>query len=247
MLVQTEPTPMLLPQAQPQGFLKFTHMTGTQSDVTPGMNQSMGAALPQNVSVRAAPDAISLPITVGPAVPLFAQKKLNAGEQGEMSQSLVRRGVRDYFQVISSMGQTFDGSRPLMDLSPLVALPDAVNGLSASQSLKLLTPQTPGAVVQQVPMPNARIEDQTNSDDEEEQTPETEKENINEVYPLIEFFPMITVKELHADLQGTVQENVWDLTDKAVGLIKGVERITITLRPNVLFPQVPQYNMTQDF
>ncbi|KAJ1119466.1 hypothetical protein NDU88_007651 [Pleurodeles waltl] len=42
-----------------------------------------------------------------------------------------------------------------MDLSPLVALPDAVNGPSASQSLKLLTLQTPGAVVQEVPMPNA--------------------------------------------------------------------------------------------
>ncbi|KAJ1107085.1 hypothetical protein NDU88_004482 [Pleurodeles waltl] len=62
----------------------------------------------------------------------------------------------------------------------------------------------------------AGIEVQTNSDDEEEQTPETEKENINEEYPLIEFFPMFTVKELHADLQETVQENVWDQTEEAI-------------------------------
>ncbi|KAJ1131362.1 hypothetical protein NDU88_009699 [Pleurodeles waltl] len=92
MLVQTELTPMLLPKAQLQGLPKFTPMTGTQSDVTPVMNQSMGVALPQNVGVRAAPDAISLLITVGPVVPLFAQNKPIAGEQGEMTQSLVRRG-----------------------------------------------------------------------------------------------------------------------------------------------------------
>ncbi|KAJ1100098.1 hypothetical protein NDU88_005187 [Pleurodeles waltl] len=95
----------------------------------------MGVALPQNADVRTAPGAISLPITVGPAVPMFAQNKSIAGEQGEMSQSLVRREVSDHLQVISSMGQTFDGSRPLMDLSPLVVLPDAVNGrvLTAEQ------------------------------------------------------------------------------------------------------------------
>ncbi|KAJ1202486.1 hypothetical protein NDU88_006285 [Pleurodeles waltl] len=86
----------------------------------------------------------------------------------------------------------------------------------------------------------------TNSDDEKEQTPETENENINEEYPLIEFFPMFTVKELHEDLQGTVQKNVWDLTGKEVGLIKGVEPIKITLKPNVVFPQLPPYNMAED-
>ncbi|KAJ1116417.1 hypothetical protein NDU88_004629, partial [Pleurodeles waltl] len=58
------------------------------------------------------------------------------------------------------------------------------------------------------------IEMETNSDDEEDQAPETECETTNEEYPLIEFFPMFTVRELHSDLQGTVQENVWDLTGK---------------------------------
>ncbi|KAJ1149851.1 hypothetical protein NDU88_002651 [Pleurodeles waltl] len=85
MLVQTEPTPMLLPQAQPRGLPKFTPMTGTQSDMTPVMNQSMGVAFPQNAGVRAAPDTISLPITVGPAVPLFALNKPIARKLGEMS------------------------------------------------------------------------------------------------------------------------------------------------------------------
>ncbi|KAJ1200514.1 hypothetical protein NDU88_004338 [Pleurodeles waltl] len=353
---------------------------------------------------------------IGSPVPLFAQKKSIAGEQGKMSHSLVRRGVSDHVQLVASVGQTFDGSRPLMDLSPLVVLPDAVNGPSTSQSLKLLTEQTPRAVVQQIPLPNAsnislqglmaqqlsewldslntpqntskgeewinrvrlatevtelvgmmgvnRLESYTeeelrylcpritkevskihqklseladnhdieiekakhlkrsyrldfeakdfehmrfveglrpeigqmikshlicwqaklidevlqyaqycsdeielkqkklkekatvmqikaaqtgtNSDDEEEQTSEIMNNNVNVEYPLIEFFPMFTVKELHADLQGTVQENVWDLTGKEVCLIKGVELIKITLKANVVFPQLPNYNMAQD-
>ncbi|KAJ1149853.1 hypothetical protein NDU88_002653 [Pleurodeles waltl] len=85
------------------------------------------------------------------------------------------------------------------------------------------------------------IEVQTNSDDGEEKNPETETENINE-----QFVPMFTVKELHADLQGTVQENLWDLTGNEVGLIKGVEPVKITLKPNVVLTQFPQYSMAQD-
>ncbi|KAJ1191419.1 hypothetical protein NDU88_000735 [Pleurodeles waltl] len=173
-----------------------------------------------------------------------------------MSRSLVRRGVRDHVQVISSMGQTFDDSRPLMDLSPLVALLDAVNGLSRTDRtvqevkesihiyykrlLKALKEYSGKEVIEPKDMLHFVFSFwkavETNSDDEEEQTPETENENINEEYPLIEFFPMFTVNELHADLQGTVQENVWDLTGKEVGLIKGVEPIKITLKPNVVYP-----------
>ncbi|KAJ1127126.1 hypothetical protein NDU88_005529 [Pleurodeles waltl] len=84
------------------------------------------------------------------------------------------------------------------------------------------------------------------SDDEEDPAPENECETTNEDYPLIEFFPMFTVRELHSNLQGTVQENVWDLTGKEVGLIKGVERIKVTIKPNAVFPHLPQYNMPQD-
>ncbi|KAJ1202120.1 hypothetical protein NDU88_005921 [Pleurodeles waltl] len=90
------------------------------------------------------------------------------------------------------------------------------------------------------------VEIQTNRDDKEDPAPETECETTNEEYPLIEFFPMFIVKELHSDLQGPVQENVWDLTGKEVSLIKGLETIKVTLKPNAVFLQLPQYNMTQD-
>ncbi|KAJ1191989.1 hypothetical protein NDU88_001302 [Pleurodeles waltl] len=93
---------------------------------------------------------------------------------------------------------------------------------------------------------DAGIEVQTNSDDEEEQASAMVFNNAYEEYPLIEMFPLFTIKELHADLQGIIKEKVWDLTGKEVGLIKGVEPIKITLKPNVEFPKLPQYNMAQD-
>ncbi|KAJ1217588.1 hypothetical protein NDU88_005182 [Pleurodeles waltl] len=65
-------------------------------------------------------------------------------------------------------------------------------------------------------------------------------------YPLINFFPMFTVTDLPADLQGTVREKVWDLTGKEVGLIKGVEPVKVSVKPNAVFSQVPQYHMAQD-
>ncbi|KAJ1162581.1 hypothetical protein NDU88_003049 [Pleurodeles waltl] len=76
---------------------------------------------------------------------------------------------------------------------------------------------------------------QKNSDDEDDQSPEIEDETTNEEYPLIEFFPMFTVKELHPDLWGTVKEKVWDLTGKEVGLIKGFEPVKVTVKPNAVF------------
>ncbi|KAJ1175331.1 hypothetical protein NDU88_000619 [Pleurodeles waltl] len=99
---------------------------------------------------------------------------------------------------------------------------------------------------EQTPILLPQVQPQTNSDDEEEQTPETECETTNEEYPLFEFFPMFTVKELHPDLQGMVKEKEWDLTGKEVGLIKGVEPVKVTVKPNAVFPQLPQYHMTQD-
>ncbi|KAJ1188290.1 hypothetical protein NDU88_005052 [Pleurodeles waltl] len=89
MLVQTESTPLLLSQVQPQVMPRFTPVTGTQSDVTLMMNQNMRVTLPLSVSARTAPDDISLPITIGPAVALFAQKK-PVGEGGAMSQTIMR-------------------------------------------------------------------------------------------------------------------------------------------------------------
>ncbi|KAJ1135042.1 hypothetical protein NDU88_001487 [Pleurodeles waltl] len=92
---------------------------------------------------------------------------------------------------------------------------------------------------------NEGIEGQTNSDDEgEEQGSETE--TTDEEYSLINFFPMFTVADLPVDLQGTVQEKVWDLTGKEVGLIKGVEPVKVNVKPNSAFLQIPQYHMAQD-
>ncbi|KAJ1155143.1 hypothetical protein NDU88_007878 [Pleurodeles waltl] len=95
---------------------------------------------------------------------------------------------------------------------------------------------------------NEGIEVQTNSDDEGDdgQFLEVETETANEEYPLITPFPMITVTDLPPELQGTVTEKVWDLTGKEVGLIKGVEPVKVQVKPNAVFPQIPQYHMAQD-
>ncbi|KAJ1138389.1 hypothetical protein NDU88_004775 [Pleurodeles waltl] len=92
------------------------------------------------------------------------------------------------------------------------------------------------------------IEVQTNSDDEGDdgQFSELETGTANEDYPLITLFPMLTVINLPAELQGTVTEKVWYLTGKEVGLIKGVEPVKVQVKPNAVFLQVPQYHMAQD-
>ncbi|KAJ1216997.1 hypothetical protein NDU88_004594 [Pleurodeles waltl] len=94
----------------------------------------------------------------------------------------------------------------------------------------------------------AGIEVQTNSDDEGDdgQFTDLETESTNEEYPLITLFPMLTVTDLPPELQRTVTEKVWDLTGKEVGLIKGVEPVKVQVKPNAVFPQVPQYHMAQD-
>ncbi|KAJ1194467.1 hypothetical protein NDU88_003755, partial [Pleurodeles waltl] len=88
---------------------------------------------------------------------------------------------------------------------------------------------------------------QTNSNDEGDdgQISEPETGTTDEEYPLISFFPMFTVTDLPTELQGTVTEKVWDLTGKEVGLIKGVEPVKVDVKPNAVFPQVPQYHMAQ--
>ncbi|KAJ1155397.1 hypothetical protein NDU88_008127 [Pleurodeles waltl] len=95
---------------------------------------------------------------------------------------------------------------------------------------------------------NEGIEVQTNNEDEGDNghIPDPETETTDEPYPLISFFPMFTVTGLPAELQGTVTEKVWDLTGKEEGLIKGVEPVKVEVKPNAVFPQVPQYHMAQD-
>ncbi|KAJ1161677.1 hypothetical protein NDU88_002160 [Pleurodeles waltl] len=94
---------------------------------------------------------------------------------------------------------------------------------------------------------NGGIEVQTNSDDEAEEGQLIEEGGeMNEDYPLITLFPVFTLIDLPADLQGSVTEKVWDLTGKEVGLIKGVGPVKVQIKQDVVFPQVPQYHMTQD-
>ncbi|KAJ1141258.1 hypothetical protein NDU88_007592 [Pleurodeles waltl] len=49
MLVQMEPTPLLLPQLQQQMVPNYTSVTGPQSVTAPVMNQTMGANAPQGL------------------------------------------------------------------------------------------------------------------------------------------------------------------------------------------------------
>ncbi|KAJ1101752.1 hypothetical protein NDU88_006816 [Pleurodeles waltl] len=88
---------------------------------------------------------------------------------------------------------------------------------------------------------------QTNTDEEEEDSlEEDEMETVDEEYPLITLYPMLTEADIPADLQETVEKEVWDMTGKDVGLIKGVEPVKVTVKPNENFPQTPQYHMPQD-
>ncbi|KAJ1164765.1 hypothetical protein NDU88_005199 [Pleurodeles waltl] len=51
---------------------------------------------------------------------------------------------------------------------------------------------------------------------------------------------------LTQQITGNSSRECLDLTGKEVGLLKGVEPIKVTLKPNAVFPQLPQYNMAQD-
>ncbi|KAJ1131716.1 hypothetical protein NDU88_010049 [Pleurodeles waltl] len=94
---------------------------------------------------------------------------------------------------------------------------------------------------------NDGIRIQTSSDGEEEDSVEgDEMETVDEEYPLINLFPMITEADIPAELRETVGKEVWDMTGKEVGLVKGVEPVKVTVKPNVTFPQTPQYHMAQD-
>ncbi|KAJ1105885.1 hypothetical protein NDU88_003289 [Pleurodeles waltl] len=94
---------------------------------------------------------------------------------------------------------------------------------------------------------NEGITIQTSSDGEEEDSVEgDEMETVDEEYPLICLFPMITEEDIPAELRETVGKEVWDMTGKEVGLMKGVEPVKVTVKPNAIFPQTPQYHMAQD-
>ncbi|KAJ1105190.1 hypothetical protein NDU88_002598 [Pleurodeles waltl] len=94
---------------------------------------------------------------------------------------------------------------------------------------------------------NDGIKIQTNSDEEEEDSlGRGEVETVDEEYPLITLYPMLTESDIPAELQETAEKEVWDMTVKEVGLVKGGEQVKVTVKPNVNFPQTPQYHMLQD-
>ncbi|KAJ1216468.1 hypothetical protein NDU88_004069 [Pleurodeles waltl] len=75
-LVQIEPTPQLLPQPQPQLIPGYNPVAGPQSvPAAPTMSQALGVNAPWGLGPGQTPAAISLLITVGQPVPLYARAK----------------------------------------------------------------------------------------------------------------------------------------------------------------------------
>ncbi|KAJ1149914.1 hypothetical protein NDU88_002713 [Pleurodeles waltl] len=80
-LVQIEPVPHLLPQQQL--IPGYNPVAGPQSVPAPAtVSQALGVSAPRGLGPGQTPAAISLPITVGPPVPLYAQE---ARRQAELS------------------------------------------------------------------------------------------------------------------------------------------------------------------
>ncbi|KAJ1136176.1 hypothetical protein NDU88_002594 [Pleurodeles waltl] len=150
-LIQIEPTPLLLPQAQQQMVPNYTSVTGPQLATAPTMNQNMGANAPQVLGNRQSPAAISLPITVGPPVPLYAQAKSGVCDQGVMTQEMTRGGFVGNSQGVTPVEQTIEKSRSLLDFSPIGVPPDTMR----QSGLGLLTPQISSANVLQTPIMQA--------------------------------------------------------------------------------------------
>ncbi|KAJ1180680.1 hypothetical protein NDU88_005897 [Pleurodeles waltl] len=151
-LIQTEPTPLLLPQVQQQMIPNYTSVTGPQSAIAPGMNQNMGVNAPQGMGNKQTPAAISLPITVGPPVPLYVQAKPSVCEQGVMTQEMTRGGFVGSSQGMTPVEPTFERSRSLLDFSPIGVPLDTMR----QSGLGLLTPQISSANVPQTLMMQAR-------------------------------------------------------------------------------------------
>ncbi|KAJ1140782.1 hypothetical protein NDU88_007120 [Pleurodeles waltl] len=148
-LVQIEPTPQLLPQPQQQLVPSYTSVAGSQSVATvPMMNQAMGVNAPQGLRLSQTPAAISLPITVGAPVQLYAQGKPGVCDQGVMTQEAIRGGSTGNLQGITQGGQSVERSRSLLDFS-LIGVPLET---MRQAGLETLTPQVMSTNTTQTPM-----------------------------------------------------------------------------------------------
>ncbi|KAJ1180371.1 hypothetical protein NDU88_005592 [Pleurodeles waltl] len=150
-LIQIESTPKLVSQP-PQLIPGYNPVAGPLIVPVPGtLEQTYGVAAPRSLGPGQTPAAISLPITVGPPVPLYAQDKTGTCEQGVMTQEAIRGGPRKTPQIMAPGEQVYEQPRPLMDLSPVGAPLEAMR----QAGLGVLTPQTMSTNTSQTPMIHA--------------------------------------------------------------------------------------------
>ncbi|KAJ1156828.1 hypothetical protein NDU88_009545 [Pleurodeles waltl] len=151
-LVQIESTPQWLPQPQPQLILGYNPAAGPPLIPAPASeNQTFGVAAPRDLGPGRTPAAISLPITVGPLVPLYAQGKPGVCDQGVMTQDVIRGGSIGTPQLMAPGEQAVENPRSLIDLSPVEAPLEAMR----KAGLGVLTPQTISTNASQSPMMHA--------------------------------------------------------------------------------------------
>ncbi|KAJ1130244.1 hypothetical protein NDU88_008599 [Pleurodeles waltl] len=146
-LVQIEPTPHLLPQPQQQMVPNYTSVTGPQAVTAP----VMGVSAPPGLGNGQTQAAISLPITVGPPVPLYAQAKPSVCDQGVMTQEVIRGGFTGSSHGRIPGEQTVERSRSLLDFSPIGVPLETMR----QAGLGLLTPQVMSTNTSQTPMMQA--------------------------------------------------------------------------------------------
>ncbi|KAJ1192659.1 hypothetical protein NDU88_001967 [Pleurodeles waltl] len=151
-LIQIESTPKLLSQPQPQLIPGYNPVAGLPLVPVPGtLEQTYGVTAPWSLGPGQTPAAISLPITVGPPVPLNAQDKTGMCDQGVMTQDVIRGGSMGTPQIMAPGEQTLEQTGPLMDLSPVGAPLEAMR----QAGLGVLTPQTMSMNTSHSPMIHA--------------------------------------------------------------------------------------------
>ncbi|KAJ1083192.1 hypothetical protein NDU88_003352 [Pleurodeles waltl] len=120
-LAQAESTQFLMPQKQMQGGITHAQMTGSQMGMPAMMTHSVGMNMPQSMGNGQNPDAISLPITVGPPVPLYVQPNSGMSGQGSMVQNGTERRCIEHTPETTPIAAQPNGSGSLMEFSPICA------------------------------------------------------------------------------------------------------------------------------
>ncbi|KAJ1144061.1 hypothetical protein NDU88_010363 [Pleurodeles waltl] len=150
-LIQIESTPKLVSQP-PQLIPGYNPVAGPPLVPVPGtLEQTYGVEAPRSLGAGQTPAAISLPITVGPPVPLYAQERTRTCEQGVMTHEAIRGGSIRTPQIMAQEEQVREQPRPLMDLSPIGAPLKAMR----QAGLGVLTPQTMSTNTSHTPMIHA--------------------------------------------------------------------------------------------